>query len=177
MYAFIDIETGGFSISKNGVCEIAVIITDQKFKILSEVSRLIKPYTRPDSDELVSYKEDAMKVNGILVQDLHDKGLDIAFALQDIMYRLKSNNVKAIIGHNSDVFDIPRINHLLDRFMNCNLAGYLLHDTMKIAKEKFKLDSYSLENCCKNFGIINSKAHSARGDARATLELFAKIQR
>ncbi len=70
MIAFIDIETGGFSIEKNGVCEIfTVVIPETPDMTNIDYHCLIKPYKRPNSDELVSYKNDAMAVNGIKVEE------------------------------------------------------------------------------------------------------------
>ena len=172
MYAFLDIETGGFSITKNGVCEIGILITDQNFNKLCEFEKLIQPYCRPESEELVSYKDDAMAVNGISVDALETIGTRVDHVLLEMMEILDFNDVKTIIGHNSDAFDIPRVNHLLERFLKTELKGFHFQDTKKIAKEKYQLDSYSLENLCTQFKITNQKAHSALSDAYATMELF-----
>jgi hypothetical protein len=46
---------------------------------------LIKPYTREEgSDELVSYKEDAMAVNGLTVEKLIEEGIDVEVATEQL---------------------------------------------------------------------------------------------
>ena len=82
MIGFIDIETGGYSITKNGVCEIAMIVVDEESnKIVDSIEFFIKPYKREDSEELVYYKEDAMLVNGIMLQQL-ESGLNVTDAME-----------------------------------------------------------------------------------------------
>lgn len=185
MKAFIDIETGGFSIEKNGICEIAMVVTDDDCKSVAEFQRYIKPYLRPYSDELVSYKDDAMAVNGILVSDLEDKGNSVSEVVRGFVDLIKSHNDLTLIGHNSILFDFPRIEHLIHRFYNLasenyqnpiRLSTYPKEDTKIIAQKKIKVNSYSLENLCTHFGIVNEKAHSALSDVYATIELYKKLK-
>ena len=74
MKAFLDIETGGFSITKNGICEIAIIVVDDELNQVARLHQLIKPYKRVvdgvESNELVSYKDDVMKINGLTEEQL-----------------------------------------------------------------------------------------------------------
>ncbi len=177
MKAFIDIETGGFSMTKNGVCEIAMVITTDNCIPVQQLHSLIKPYYREGGNELVSYKEDAMKINGILVQDLEEKGRNIEEVLKDLL-ELKHYYVDHelnFVGHNSTAFDIPRVNYLLTRFLGYTLDNHRQEDTMILAKNRLNLSSYSLENLCNHFGIANEKAHSALSDVFATIELYKKL--
>ncbi|MGL5468022.1 MAG: 3'-5' exonuclease [Shewanella sp.] len=175
MKAFIDLETGGFSISKNGVCEIAMVITDNRLNILHEFHTLIKPYTRESYAELVSYKPDAMAVNRISIEDLHSKGRDVCHVTQEIIELIHNWKIVTIIGHNSIAFDVPRLDYLLNRFQNCTIKKMFHLDTLPMAKNRYNFDSYSLEHLCTQFGIVNEKTHSALGDAKATIELYRKL--
>jgi DNA polymerase-3 subunit alpha (Gram-positive type) len=177
MKAFLDIETGGFSISKNGICEIAIIVVDEQLKPVDTFHTLIKPYTRADdTEEFVSYKDDAMAINGLTIDLLINEGVDVKAAITNLVLFLIKWNVITLIGHNSRVFDIPRIQHLVSRFYdNYQYFEYESEDTMLIAKEKLNLSSYSLENLCNHFGIINTDKHSAKGDAFATIELYKRL--
>lgn len=177
MKAFFDLETGGFSVTKNGVCEIAMIITDQQLNPVHEFHTLIKPYYREGSAELVSYKPEAMAVNGISVNDLHDKGREVSHVTQEITELIHNWKIMTLIGHNSIAFDVPRLEYLLNRFQNRTIKKMFHIDTMELAKNRYKLNSYSLENLCNHFGIVNEKAHSALGDVKATLELYKKLSR
>lgn len=175
MKAFFDLETGGFSITKNGVCEIAMIITDNQLNPLNEFHTLIKPYRREDSTELVSYKPEAMAVNGISVNDLRNKGREVSLVTKEIKELIHNWQVVTLIGHNSIAFDVPRLEYLLNRFQNRTIKKMFHIDTLSLAKNRYKLDSYSLENLCNLFGIVNEKAHSALGDVKATIELYKKL--
>jgi DNA polymerase III epsilon subunit-like protein len=169
MIAFLDIETGGFSTTKNGVCEIALIVVDEQLNPIDTFHTLIKPYKREDSEELVSYKDDAMAINGILVTDLEENGLNVVYAMLNLERFIIENGIKTIAGHNIKAFDIPRVDYLLNRFASGKLSDIHLSDTLTMAKEKLNLPSYSLENLCIHFCIINEKQHSAISDVLETI--------
>lgn len=175
MKGFLDIETGGFSITKNGICEIALIAVNNQHEVVAKFHTLIKPYRREEGDELVSYKEDSMAINGLTVEKLLAEGQDVVSAVYALKYFIEQNNIETIVGHNSDVFDIPRVEYLLNRFAQFSIADKIKLDTMRMAKEKLSLPSYKLEDLCEYFGIINDQQHSAVGDATATLELYIKL--
>jgi len=173
MKGILDIETGGYSITKNGVCEICLLAVDHNNEIVDTFHTLIKPYTREEgSEELVSYKDDAMAVNGLTVEQLIEEGVEIVEAMQNLKNFIIIHGIEVIIGHNSNVFDIPRVDYLLNRFVNFGIALLPKQDTMLMAKAKHQLPSYKLEALCEHFGIVNTDAHSAKGDTAATLALF-----
>lgn len=177
--ALTDLETGGFNKEKNGILEIGIIILNHKLQKIDEYRSLVKPYNREGSDEMVSYKEDAMKVNGYSEQELKELPNDreAKNVGKEVSELLTKYEVKTILGHNSDAFDKPWLNYFLKRFG----GGYELKegiDTMKLSKEKVKgLKSYSLENLSKHFEIKNEKLHTAISDCNATLELYKKLIR
>lgn len=173
MKGFLDIETGGYSVDKNGVCEIAIVAVDKDNNVVDTFQTLIKPYTRAnDTDELVSYKDDAMAVHGITVEQLIEHGEEVTIALGKMIAFMIKHNIQTIIGHNSDKFDIPRIVHLLNRFTEYSIGELRKLDTMILAKDKIQLPSYSLPNLCAHFGIENKDGHRAVGDSYATFELY-----
>ena len=174
MIAFIDLETGGFSITKNSVCEIAVIITDYQLNQIAELHSYVKPYYQ-ESGELMIYTDAAFQVHGLSVEFLEANGKEINSVLNDFINLLDQHQVKTIIGHNSNIFDVPRMEYLLSRFHGKTIKNLLFADTLKIAKSKYNLHSYSLEHLCKIFGITNDKAHSAMGDVKSTIEIYKKI--
>lgn len=177
MKGFLDTETGGYSITKNGICEIALVAVDHDLNYIDTFHCLIKPYRRADdTDELVSYKDDAMAVNGLTVEKLIDFGIDVEVAAEQLYNFIIKHGIIEIIGHNSKVFDIPRIKYLLQRFMSIDLTPLINEDdTMLIAKQKLSLPSYKLESLCAHFGIVITDQHTANGDALATLELYKKL--
>jgi len=175
MKGFLDIETGGFSITKNGVCEIALLAVDDSFKIVDTFHKYIKPYTREESDELVYYHPDAMNINGLSPEYLNKVGEDVGYVMIQLSYFIIKHNITEIIGHNSNQFDVPRIDYLFRRFYPNQFTEIGLKDTLLIAKERLDLPSYKLEHLCLHFGIRNEQAHSAVSDALATLELYKKL--
>ena len=173
MKGILDIETGGFSITKNGVCEIALLAVNHDNEILATFHTLIKPYTREaGSDEFVSYKDDAMAINGLTVEQLIVEGVEVIEAMLNLKNFIITHGIETIVGHNSNVFDVPRVDYLLNRFANFGIALLAKQDTLLMAKSQHKLPSYKLGDLCEHFGIINSDNHTAKGDATATLELF-----
>jgi DNA polymerase III subunit epsilon len=183
MIAFLDIETGGFSTTKNGVCEIALTVVCENLNVIDTFHTLIKPYPRLNdngttSNELVSYKDDAMSVNGLSVERLINEGIDVTQAINELVDFTIKHEIDTFAGHNILAFDIPKINHLLSRFSEMKMNYSLKYiDTLVIAKQKLNLPSYSLENLCDHFGITNEKQHSAKSDVLATIELYKKLIR
>lgn len=175
MIAFLDIETGGFSKTKNGVCEIAFIAVDNDLNITDTYHVFIKPYLRENSDELVSYKAEAMKVNGLTVEFLEKEGIHVKEAMQELINFLVNNDITTLIGHNSKAFDVPRVEHLLNRFANASVRTMSQKDTMLMARRRLNLKSCKLGDLCTHFGIVNRQEHSALGDTKATIELYKKL--
>jgi DNA polymerase III epsilon subunit-like protein len=175
MIAFLDIETGGFSKTKNGVCEIAFIAVDNNLNITDTYHVFIKPYLRENSNELVSYKEDAMKVNCLTVEFLEKEGTPVKVAMDRLVKFLLKNNITTLIGHNSKAFDVPRVEHLLNRFADASIRTLNQKDTLLMAKRRLNLKSCKLGDLCRHFGIINEQEHSALADTKATIQLFKKL--
>lgn len=175
----LDTETGGYSKTKNGICEIALLIVSEDLKeVISEHSWLIKPYTRADdTEELVSYKEDAMAVNGIKVEDLEKDGIDVRLVCSYFLNVLEANNVKTLLGHNVKSFDVPRVEYLTERFSGIDLKHIEQECTLQKSKNTFKtLTSHKLEDLCRTFGISSKQSHRALSDCYDTLELARELE-
>lgn len=174
MKAVLDLETGGFSITKNAICEIGILIINDDLQIIAERNFIIKPYTRPDSEELVSYKEDAMAVNGISMEDI-ENGEIVTLVCEHIQALFTIHSVTGLIGHNLRKFDFPRIEYLFDRFTQHDLNHLKLEDTLELCRETLSLDCNKLESICDYFGIIQEDRHRALGDCKATLEVYKRL--
>lgn len=174
--AVIDLETGGLSITKNGVCEIAMLIIDDSMNIVKELSSLIKPYPREEgSSELVSYKDDAMAVNKISMDEILN-GEDVKDVMFKISNAIINYNVSTFIGHNIKAFDIPRLDYLLQRFQKISIAEFFLEDTLEMSRDKLNLKSNTLESVCEYFEVVNPDSHRALGDCYATLEVYKRLK-
>lgn len=178
MIGFYDLEVSGWSITKNAICEIAMItVNPETLQIVDEFHKLIRPYTRAeDTDELVSYKPDAMAVNGLTEQQLIDEGFDITEVCVNLNDFIIKNDIKILIGHCSKTFDNPRLKYLFERFLNVDVfEEILIDDTHDIAKDLILLPNYKLSTICEHYGITNSKEHSALADTYATFEVWKKL--
>jgi len=172
--AILDLETSGFSITKNAIVEIGIVVINKNYEVINSHSKIIKPYTRPDSIELVSYKDDAMAVHGITMNEINS-GYDVIEVLEHLKSILVEYEVTTLIGHNIKTFDLPRLDYLFKRFTEHEL-NYIILDTLEEARNKgLNLESYSLDALCKHYGIINNDSHRALGDCFATLELLKKF--
>lgn len=173
MKAIIDIETGGFSKEKNGICEIGMLIIDDQYRVIGQYSALIKPYQRKNTQELVSYQDKAMAVHGITMDMLNDSGMNPYDVVECIEVLISMYGIDVFIGHSIDKFDKPWINYFFKMY-TC-MANQILNteDTLTMAKELLPgLTSHSLPNLCKHFGITNHSSHRAMGDCMATLEVY-----
>lgn len=175
MIAFLDIETGGFSKEKNGLCEIALVITNNDLEILRSFEILIKPYYRACGLEMVSYKPEAMEIHGYSIEHLEANGVDIWRAMDQVKEILIDNNIKTIAGHNVKSFDIPWIDHLIARFSGYSLQRFDQLDTYQEAKKKLRNTSLKLPDLCALLGIEVERSHRAGNDAIASLEIYKKL--
>ena len=181
-FAIIDIETGGFHKTKNGLCEIGLLIIDEDGKIYEALNWLIRPYRRRDPDtkeileELVSYKDDAMKINGLSEDLLRKHGADAGLVCAAFEALLRFHRVKKAVGHNIKSFDNLWIEEFTDRFGKGFKFEELI-DTKEIAKEKLKyIANHKLETLCAHFKVTNKEAHRALGDCHATKEIYFKLR-
>lgn len=169
MYIVLDIETGGFSKDKNGICEIGALKVDEDGNVIEEFDIMILPYKRKDSDDLVSYKEDAMKIHGITEDDLYTMGWEAKDVIQQFDEFIDGS--ECFIGHNIKTFDLPWMVSFYERF-GCELGITDFVDTLKLARDLRGKGKNSLPALCEEYGITNEEEHRALSDCKATLELW-----
>ncbi|WP_422116544.1 exonuclease domain-containing protein [Brachybacterium sp. UNK5269] len=158
-FAVIDVETTGLTPADERIIELAIIRADEHGRSIDQW------VTRLDPGRPVG----ATHVHGLTDADLADaptfaqQALVIGRALQGLV----------VVAHNAD-FDIAflhaefsRASLPMPRFTTyCTLRGstlYLPH----LARRR-------LADCCAPFGIANTGAHSALGDASATAQLLQR---
>jgi len=172
--AVIDIETGGFSVKKNGIVEIAMVILNAKNEPIDYFQTLVKSYAQEDGS-FSEYSEKAFEVHGISMDDMEKEGKIPEEVCREIYRLIELHNVKAFICHNAS-FDTPRLQHFFNRFSSENNLDFSVnYCTMKIAKTLLNLDSYSLKSLCAFFEIENEQAHRAMSDTVATAKAFKKL--
>lgn len=172
----IDIETGGFSKSKNGIIEIAFVITDENNLEVDSFEAIIERYDQENGDKMI-YNPHAEKVHKISGEQQKIVGIDPKKACEIIIEMLKKWNVSTFIAHNAR-FDMDRLKIFFDRFSPGHQIEFEdFFCTMRIAKEKVSLKSYSLESLCDHFNVKNDQAHRALSDVRSTNEVLKNLMK
>jgi DNA polymerase III epsilon subunit-like protein len=174
--ACLDIETSGFSRSKNQIVEIGVLIFTDQGRFIYGWECLIKPYTMP-SGEKAEFDPKAEEVNNISLDMLTEKGYMAPDAAHSFNKIMEFYNVRHVIGHNVEGFDLPRINDFLEQFSKPWEFHHAI-DTLKLAKKVVPgLESYSLTNLRDHFEIQQHNTHRALSDAHVTWELWQKLEK
>ena len=172
--AVIDIETGGFSKSKNAIIEIAFVITDIKNNVLDSFETIVKRYDQENGEPMI-YSSQAEEVHKISEEDQINKGKDPKEVCEKIEEFFKQYNVTHLVAHNAR-FDSDRLKIFFDRFKpdhEIDFEEYVC--TMNLAKKRINLESYSLNYLCEYFSVKNEKAHRALSDVTATNEVLKHL--
>jgi DNA polymerase-3 subunit epsilon len=159
-YAIIDIETSGFRHIENKITEISIFLHDGH-SIIDEFTTLVNPENIIPSA--------ITSLTGITNEMVRD-----APRFHEIAHTIESKTKDAIFVAHSVNFDYGVISkefkELGAKFQRPKLC------TVRLSRKVFPgYSSYSLGNLCSSLGIEIQNRHRARGDARATVELFEKI--
>lgn len=157
----IDLETTGLSEVKNEIIQIAII----KFHHFQPVE-ILSSYVKPRK----GLKPEAVAINHITEDMVTD-----APYIEQIM-----QSVDAFIGEKA-----PIIAHNLQfeyKFLAANGSENIvkkrpLYDTLELSKRIWQLESYSLENVCRNTFKFTPALHNAESDALTCGLLFREICR
>ena len=172
--AVIDIETGGFSKSKNAIIEIAFVITDIKNNVLDSFETIVKRYDQENGESMI-YNSKAEEVHKISEEDQINKGKDPKEVCEKIEEFFKQYNVTYLVAHNAR-FDIDRLKIFFERFKSDHKIEFEdFFCTMKLAKERIHLDSYSLKSLCEFYEIKNKNEHRALSDVIATNKVLKNL--
>ena len=155
----IDLETTGLSEVKNEIIQIAII----KFQHFQPVE-ILSSYVKPRK----GLKLEAAAINHITEDMVAD-----APYIEQIM-----QSVDAFIGEKA-----PIVAHNLQfeyKFLAANGSENIvkkrpLYDTLELSKRIWQLESYSLENVCRNTFKFTPALHNAENDALTCGLLFREI--
>ena len=155
----IDLETTGLSEVKNEIIQIAII----KFHHFQPVE-ILSSYVKPRK----GLKLEAAAINHIT----EDMVVDAPY-IEQIM-----QSVDAFIGERA-----PIVAHNLQfeyKFLAANGSENIakkrpLYDTLELSKRIWQLESYSLENVCRNTFKFTPALHNAESDALTCGLLFREI--
>ena len=176
----VDLETGGFNASTDGILEIAATFFD-----LDETGQLSVSHTiarNVDPFEGANLEPSALEFTGIDPENPLREAVPEEIALGEIFSEIrrevkdKGCNRAILVGHNAH-FDAGFLNAATER---CQIKRNPFHpfshfDTSTLAGLAY--GHTVLAQACKRAGIefSNTEAHSADYDAQKTAELFAQI--
>jgi len=176
----VDLETGGFNASTDGILEIAATFFELdetgQLSVCHTIARNVDPF------DGANLEPSALEFTGIDPENPLREAVPEEIALGDIFGEVrrevkdKGCNRAILVGHNAH-FDAGFLNAATER---CQIKRNPFHpfsyfDTSTLAGLAY--GHTVLAQACKRAGIefSNSEAHSADYDAQKTAELFAGI--
>ena len=192
-----DIETGGFSGSKNPLVEVCFICYDGV--TLEEIDRyeaIIAPhYENPLTKEPLEYTTGALNIHKISIAMMEEVGKALKVVAQEVIAKLKLWKVKGMMGkpilggHNILKFDIPFIKTSFsfvkedvnfEKAINAQKIDSMYFSTFQFPSSKDKGDTsavnvnHKLGSICKALGISLVGAHRASTDTEANAKVIIK---
>lgn len=159
---FIDTETTGlYPAYGDRICEIGLIVADERFDTLDRFGSLVNP--------LREISPEAQMVNRIDQQDLESAPLfaDVAERVLELI------NGRLLVGHNV-MFDYGFLKNEF-RLAGIDFPRINLLDTRDVARRLVKTDSLGLSTLIAMFGISIENRHRAMGDCMGTFQLMKHL--
>jgi len=161
VFVAFDTETTGLSAAEGRVVEIAALKFDFNGQIIAQFSELINPGGPiPPSAIAVHHITDEMVAGKPTIEEALPRFIDFLSG---------ENNI--LIAQNA-LFDIGFINHEAIR-RDIKLPRNVILDLIDLTKKTFpNLPTYSLENICRRFNLVETQLHRAMADAVLVMKLF-----
>ena len=160
-YCFLDLETTGFSETKDPIIEISFIVRNESGKEIDRFDEVIIPGKSPLTPFITS-------LTGITQQEIDTEGKLLETVREEAREKIGD---AAITGHNID-FDIKfLIANGIDVSKNLRIDTHELARIMLIRE-----DSYALEVLSQKYGFMHKEAHRALSDVEASMDLFDFLQ-
>lgn len=171
--AFIDIETTGFDIERQEIVEIGCVIAKQVDgvvqEIIDEFEIKIKPQRINEADP------EALAINGY-----NEAAWMFAVDLPQAMALFAEKTKDCVMVAHNIAFDYSFLAKAFCDNGVENKMFYAKMDTISYAYAKLgnnpDITRFSLGALCDHYGITNQRAHTALADARATYEVYKKLQ-
>jgi len=173
---FIDTETGGLDPNKHSLLSIGLVLFEDNAIIDST-----EIYIKEEEYRVTPY---AMKINGINLYELYEKGVSPDIAVEKIIDFVSNNDEKKIIvgGHNVN-FDIGFLKQLFAK-TPYSYNKYISHRYIDVASilkiftdvKYFDKEVHSLDDAIEYFDIKIENRHSALDDAIATALVYNELK-
>jgi DNA polymerase-3 subunit alpha (Gram-positive type) len=153
----IDLETTGFSKSKDQILEFAAVAHFPKTDAQRFFNCLV------DCKDIPQH---ITALTGISEQTLKDEGatpIKEALAAFEAFVNEDGERI-LLVGHNIKAFDLPFLGWQVKTF---------IWDTLEVERER-KHKPNALADVCKRYGITQTQQHRALDDAKAAFEVFLK---
>lgn len=160
-YAIVDTETTGFSVRRDRIVEIGVVIVDQQFRECGRWGSLINP-EKAITNSAIHGITDAMVAQAPTFKQIFSEFASTVHGLH-------------LMAHNSP-YDAKMLCAEIDRF-GAELEGDVVLpfiDTIDLAKQ-LTTGPYNLESLARRCGVFNPNAHAAVDDAATTAAVMREI--
>ncbi len=154
LVAVLDVETTGLVAARERVVEIGIVLLNEEGQVVAELESLINP---------------GRGVGPSFIHHIYDKDVQFAPTFAEFsgtIFRFLQP-AKVLVGHNVR-FDWSFLSCEASR-IGVELPAVPTYCTKRLA------GGGKLADVCRRFGVVNSQAHSALGDARATGQVFSKM--
>lgn len=159
-YVCFDLETTGFG-KYAEIIDIGAVKV-RNLEIVDTFSELVKPvhYISNQITELTGISQQDV-INCRSVKDVLSDFL--SFIGDDVL-----------VGHNIATFDLPIIKRIAANVLGVQLEPKYI-DTLRLVKPCMGLCDRKLQTALNHYGIINTRAHRAFEDSKATHELYIAL--
>jgi len=161
IFVAFDTETTGLSAAQGNIVEIAAIKFDWSGKVIDRFSELVNPGVKiPETAMNIHHIDDEMVAEKPLISEVIGRFIDFFAGEENIL-----------LAQNA-LFDIGFINH--EAISNdIKLPRNIILDQIELTRRAYPgLPTYSLENVCQRFNLVESQDHRAMADSVLVMKLF-----
>lgn len=170
----LDLETTGLEIQKDRILKLGVALLDTA---ISFKQPLIEKEWTLWHTSYPPVKPDAFVAHGIHSKTCEEFGESPMEVLQQLTLWCESHEIKILMGHNSNNFDIPMIIANCDAFApHCKsyFEKALKIDSAQDIPYPDIIQTRKLSHLAAEHGFINPFPHSALSDIRTMFEIFSR---
>lgn len=159
-YVAIDIETTGLA-DDDEIIEIGALRIENGQPVDSYSSLVKCRKTLP---------KEITELTGITQEEINERGVPVEKAIEDFLNFCGNDE---LLGHNIS-FDLKFLLNI------CRKTGHVINnkttDTMRIARKKLDIRSYTLKSVAENLGIEYGRLHRVSDDCMLTYRIFEKLK-